>query len=128
VSLSVQKHGVKSLDRDVAIALWGILLEGRFGLIEEWSEYVETHHKHAITRDEWMQTFEFVHQIDIDLASFDDNGESVCHLTPTDVFVSIRSFIEWMVGCVVPFMKGVYVYALVYLSIHTFWSIYGIFE
>lgn len=69
-----KKRGVKSLDRDVAVALWRILLDGRFGLVNEWCDFVETNHKHAITRDEWMQTFEFVHQIGTDLSEFDDNG------------------------------------------------------
>lgn len=63
------------MDRDLGVALWRILLDGKFSLLDTWCSFVTANHKHAITKDEWSLTFEFVHSIDGDLDKFDENGK-----------------------------------------------------
>ena len=50
------EKGQKSLAPDTAIALWQLLFQNRqWGLVPLWCEYVQEHHKKAVTKDTWVQ-------------------------------------------------------------------------
>lgn len=51
--------GQRSMPVDTALALWHLLLEGRFPLLKRWCEYLEHNRKHAISKDEWMLLLDF---------------------------------------------------------------------
>jgi len=46
---------------DVALAMWDLLLpSSRWQHIEAWKDFLQTHHKRAVSRDTWNQLLEFV--------------------------------------------------------------------
>jgi DCN1-like protein 1/2 len=51
--------GQRSMPVDTAIALWQLLLHGRFPLLKPWCEFIEHNRKHAISKDEWMLLLDF---------------------------------------------------------------------
>jgi hypothetical protein len=51
--------GQRSMPLDTALALWHLVLEGRFPLLTRWCEYLEHNRKHAISKDEWMLLLDF---------------------------------------------------------------------
>jgi DCN1-like protein 1/2 len=67
-------EGQRSLAKPVAIALWGIVLDGRFASLGQWVAFVEQHKTLAISRDTWMQTLEFARATKGGLDGYDENG------------------------------------------------------
>ena len=64
----------KSLPLDTAAAMWGVLLGGRWALVEEWCDFLRREHGKAVTRDTWSQTLEFSRLIGPDLEGYDPAG------------------------------------------------------
>mmetsp|Transcript_6228 Transcript_6228/g.12687 ORF Transcript_6228/g.12687 Transcript_6228/m.12687 type:complete len:266 (+) Transcript_6228:153-950(+) len=65
--------GQKSMQTETAVALWNLLLPGRFELLKEWNDYIEKHRKHAISKDEWQLLLQFAKTTDKDLNGYDEN-------------------------------------------------------
>ncbi|KAF8065504.1 Dcun1d1 [Scenedesmus sp. PABB004] len=71
-----REKGQKCLQIDTALAMWQLLYadERRWQYIDEWCEFLTEHHNRAISRDTWVQLFEFARQIKPDFSNFDEAG------------------------------------------------------
>ncbi|CAM9628584.1 unnamed protein product [Chrysoparadoxa australica] len=81
------KEGTKkNLSKDEAVALWEVLLEGRFKLGKRFLEWMPTSSEVVVTRDLWIQTLEFLKCCEGGLESYrsDDSWP-----------VAIDDFVEW---------------------------------
>lgn len=64
----------KSLDLELAIAYWNILLRNRFRFLDLWVEFLQANHKRAITRDTWNLLLDFSLMIDDTMSNYDEEG------------------------------------------------------
>lgn len=73
------EKGQKCLQLDTANAMWQLLFaDQRWPLIQQWCDYLNVHHKRAISKDTWTQLLEFAKlvQTEDDLQKFDASANS----------------------------------------------------
>lgn len=61
--------GQKGLDLEMAVALWGEVLKGKFHFLDMWCDYLQENHKHTITKDEWQLLLDFATSIKKDMSN-----------------------------------------------------------
>lgn len=65
----------RTIDKEAAVQMWGVLLPGRFAHADEWLEFAaETKEIKAVSKDLWFQLWEFVSEIKPDFSNFDADG------------------------------------------------------
>ncbi|KAG1667415.1 hypothetical protein FOA52_004832 [Chlamydomonas sp. UWO 241] len=65
----------KCVQFDVALAMWRILLEGQWPLLDDWCNFLTKHHStRAVSRDTWQQLLDFIKTIKPDFSNFDDTA------------------------------------------------------
>eukprot|EP01112_Ceratiomyxa_fruticulosa_P024085 TRINITY_DN956_c0_g1_i4.p1 TRINITY_DN956_c0_g1~~TRINITY_DN956_c0_g1_i4.p1 ORF type:complete len:251 (-),score=58.69 TRINITY_DN956_c0_g1_i4:183-935(-) len=64
----------KSLPLEVAVALWGLVMKGRFKFLNEWSTYITEKHKLSISRDTWALLLEFSKTVNADMSNYDEQS------------------------------------------------------
>lgn len=66
----------KCLQLDVAVGMWQLLFaeERRWQYVDEWCAFLQEHHNRAISRDTWVQLFEFARAVAPDFSNFDESA------------------------------------------------------
>lgn len=73
------EKGQKCLQLDVAIAMWQLLFaDHRWTLVQKWCDYLDVHHKRAVSKDTWSQLLDFskIVRTEGDLEQFDASSNS----------------------------------------------------
>lgn len=66
--------GAKNLPADTALALWQLLLPGRWALGAQFCAFVPTAAPKVITGDTWAQLADFMRNVQPDMSNYDPNG------------------------------------------------------
>ncbi|GLI58884.1 hypothetical protein VaNZ11_000653 [Volvox africanus] len=72
-----REKGQKCVMLDTAVAMWQLLFsvpEQRWPLIDDWCEFLTKHHNRAISKDTWLQLFDFIKSVKPDFSNFDENS------------------------------------------------------
>lgn len=67
-------RAAKSLELDMAIALWRLVLKDRFASLELWVQYLEAHYKRSVSRDTWVLLYDFMRLVKDDFSNYDSEG------------------------------------------------------
>ena len=69
-----REKGAKSLTPDTALALWQLLLPGRWPAAAAWCAFVAAAGLKVVTADTWSQLLEFSRTVKADLSNYDPEG------------------------------------------------------
>jgi DCN1-like protein 1/2 len=85
-----REAGCRSLNFDVAIAMWRLLLGDKYPMVEEWIQFLESRGKrHDITKDTWEMLLDFLEiMVNQGIQGYDSNGAWPILI---DEFVEIRN-------------------------------------
>jgi DCN1-like protein 1/2 len=66
----------KCLQLDVAVGMWQLLFaeDRAWQYADDWCEFLQRHHNRAISRDTWVQLFEFARTVKADFSNFDESA------------------------------------------------------
>ena len=67
--------GQKCVMLETALTMWQLLIPPtKWKYIEDWCEYLQEHHKRAVSKDTWVQLLDFMRNIRDDFSNYDENG------------------------------------------------------
>lgn len=66
--------GVYYLAAEVAVALWQLLLQGRFSRLTEWCQFVGEKYKKMVSKDTWNLLLDFIETVKPDFSDYDADG------------------------------------------------------
>lgn len=70
-----REKGQKCVHLETALAMWQLLVQPTtWKYIEEWCEFLQEHHKRAVSKDTWTQLLDFMRNINDDFSNYDENG------------------------------------------------------
>ncbi|GLC39322.1 hypothetical protein PLESTB_000897500 [Pleodorina starrii] len=72
-----REKGQKCVQLDTAVGMWQLLFsvpEQRWPHIDDWCEFLTKHHNRAISKDTWLQLFDFIKSVKPDFSNFDENS------------------------------------------------------
>jgi DCN1-like protein 1/2 len=72
--LFARDKGAKSIAPDTAVALWQLLLPGRWPAAAAWCDFVPQQGLKTVTQDTWAQVLEFSRAVKPDLSNYDPEG------------------------------------------------------
>ncbi|GAX81392.1 hypothetical protein CEUSTIGMA_g8823.t1 [Chlamydomonas eustigma] len=70
------EKGQKCIQLDVALGMWKLLIGETkpWPLLEDWCEFLLKHHNRAISKDTWVQLYDFIQTIKPDFSNFDETA------------------------------------------------------
>lgn len=83
--LFCREKGHKCVQKEVALEMWKLLFKQRhWPLGQSWIEYVDEHHHRAISKDTWLQLFDFFQaraSLDVlEVFASTSSPGSICHI------------------------------------------------
>jgi len=60
----------KSLNLDVAVLLWRMILKGKFTFLDKWCDWLEKNYQRSISKDEWALLLDFAQSINKDMSNY----------------------------------------------------------
>ncbi|OQR84745.1 hypothetical protein ACHHYP_12993 [Achlya hypogyna] len=66
-------QGQKSLGKEMAIAMWELILVDRFPKAKDWVTFLEKHPSHGVTRDTWDLFYDFMLKVEASYDAYDEN-------------------------------------------------------
>ncbi|KAG2492050.1 hypothetical protein HYH03_009548 [Edaphochlamys debaryana] len=69
-----REQGKRNIPMVLAVALWRLLMPGRFRLLERWCAFAAASTAHVVTEDTWRQVLDFSRIIHEDLSNYDAAG------------------------------------------------------
>eukprot|EP00462_Mataza_sp_D1_P001666 CAMPEP_0175096088 /NCGR_PEP_ID=MMETSP0086_2-20121207/4536_1 /TAXON_ID=136419 /ORGANISM="Unknown Unknown, Strain D1" /LENGTH=195 /DNA_ID=CAMNT_0016369447 /DNA_START=208 /DNA_END=795 /DNA_ORIENTATION=- len=72
--LNQLEKGRKTLDKEQALEVWSIVLNGHFPLLDKFLAFMEKNEENHINADLWNQVYDFAAEIRPDLSNWEDDG------------------------------------------------------
>ncbi|KAI8109647.1 hypothetical protein M9434_000927 [Picochlorum sp. BPE23] len=70
-----RENNQKCLQLDVALSVWPLLItKEKWKYIDLWCEFLQEHHKKAISKDTWTQLLDFIDVMDDTFSQYDPTG------------------------------------------------------
>ncbi|XP_022884111.1 DCN1-like protein 2 isoform X1 [Olea europaea var. sylvestris] len=69
-----RENGQKSITVSRAVMAWRLILAGRFRLLNQWCNFVESNQRHNISEDTWRQVLAFSRCVHENLEGYDPEG------------------------------------------------------
>ncbi|RHY94415.1 hypothetical protein DYB35_012247 [Aphanomyces astaci] len=68
-----KEPGQKSLGKDVAMAMWELVLLPKFPKVADWCAFLQEHPSQGVTRDTWDLFYDFMVKVDGSYDAYDEN-------------------------------------------------------
>lgn len=83
----VKETDQKGMAVEVACQTWKVVLAGKFGLLDDWCNFMQVEVAKAVQKDTWDLFLDFVNQVGDNLNQFDEGGAWP---------VAVDEFVAWM--------------------------------
>ncbi|RHY31384.1 hypothetical protein DYB32_003560 [Aphanomyces invadans] len=68
-----KEPGQKSLSKDMAVAMWELVLLPKFPKVADWLAFLQEHPSYGITRDTWDLFYDFMVKVEASYDGYDEN-------------------------------------------------------